>query len=288
MAKLLWSSGGSTSFSTPGNWTNLATGLAYGSAIASSDEFYFRKGYADSISPISDLNNAALTGVKLFIEKGWPGNIGADGNPLIISAAHVVHEGNGTVYFQDGNGSTNDFEICQNSLSGTAAKLYGGTFDRVHCSRGSLILAATAVVATLEVGYKANPTDDATVSNLVGAQISGEIIQVGGKITLDAIEIVDWVMGGGTAYYSDSTYSAGLSLNDLFMTGGYFYYNRVDTGSSDGLARAFIHGGTVDLTATAEPKEVTYAAEYGTGRLIYRQGIDTVTTLRFFGSKGKS
>ena len=90
MADLLWASGGSTSFSTPANWVNLATGVAYGSAIASNDRFIFRNG-SSTVAPITGLNNTALTGCTISIEPGWNYNIGEDRNPLIISSAFILH-----------------------------------------------------------------------------------------------------------------------------------------------------------------------------------------------------
>ncbi len=280
MADLLWSSGGSTSFSTPANWVNLATGVAYGSALASNDKFIFRAG-SSTVAPITGLNNTALTGCTIIIEPGWDYNIGEDGNPLIISSAYIIHEGNATLYIQDGDGTTSDIEIAQRSKIGTAAKLYGNGWSRVHCTMGTTVLAATAVVTTLEIGYKNNPNSDAVVSNLVGSTVV-DVMQNGGISTFDAIEITDFYMSGGVCNYSDSSYGS-KNVDDLFMSGGILNYN-----SNTALTRAFVAGGTLDLTKTAAPKTVSYAAEYGTGRILYRPGVDTLTTYRLLGSKGKS
>lgn len=280
MADLLWSSGGSTSFSTAANWVNLATGVAYGSALASSDRFFFRNG-SSTVAPITGLNNTTLTGCTIVIEPGWNYNIGEDGNPLIISNSYIIHEGDATLYIQDGDGTTSDIEIAQRSKNGTAAKIYGGTWSRVHCTMGTTVLAATAVVTTLEIGYKNNPNSDAVVSNLAGATVV-DVMQNGGVSTFDAIEITDFYMSSGICTYNDTSYGS-KNVDDLFMSGGILNYN-----SNTALTRAFVAGGTLDLTKTAAPKTVSYAAEYGTGRILYRPGVDTLTTYRLLGSKGKS
>lgn len=144
---------------------------------------------------------AAIDLDALQVDDAYEGDIGADGNPIIISADVVTYQGRGTMVYQDGNGTT-DLMIVDSVNLQDAVKISGATITRMRVLSGRVDFLSTwsGTMTLLELA----PRNFNGVTVDFGADTTGEVLRVlmnGGLLKGDIFNGVgshDAVLTGGT------------------------------------------------------------------------------------------
>jgi len=263
----------------PSPWeaASFNTGLLPGS----NEEVYF-DGTANG-DVVSGLNQTAVDLDKLHIKAEYSGTIGAHGNPLIISADTVIHEGTGTLYYQDGGGQTDVILIRSTNLI-DAAWLNGATFDRVRIIGGKVSFGSTFTCQTrMEIGDgTAGYTAIVDAENGPGADVP-EFRMISGFLSGQGAYHLLTPGVGGYAFMSGGTVildaGAPAYLGGVFvMTGGYLEWaNYGSPGSVVQATQVELYGGTIDARK-GNLKQILTLYKSQNAELLYTGTSLTITT----------
>lgn len=148
---------------------------------------------------VAGLNQTTVDLDLLDVQEGYDGYIGADGNPLIISANTVLYRGQGSMTYQDGNGTT-DLMIVDSSNLQDAVQLTGSTITRLRVRRGK---------ATVLASFTGTFTDVEMASRLGGR---GAVVEVAAGANL---AITNLYLSGGDIFGDIN-----IGLSTLFVVSG--------------------------------------------------------------------
>ncbi|MHC4621804.1 MAG: hypothetical protein ACYTEQ_29030 [Planctomycetota bacterium] len=234
------------------------------------EQVYFPPGVQVAVA---GTNQAGVEVGDLRIAPGMRFGVGTSGSPLIISADLLVHEGDGTLYFQDGGDVRYTTHCIINSPNGTlAAYLNGNTITNITVVAGAVTCASTLgstakpsriIVGSAASPYPANVTVDCTMA------ASGTIFQLSGVITAnDDIPLV-YQMGG--EYYQ----KLGTG-GTIYLKGGRYCY--MVPSASGTLTAAYVYpGGVLDCTKVPVPQVITDIYLWPDGTFIRDPDLTVVT-----------
>lgn len=269
-------------YATAGNWTTDGDAGPPGDT----DSAYCRAANQTSITG----ENQAGQYLALFrTDRGYTGNVGASGTPLIIDAVKVSHYGSGSLYWKsddNASGDYTDWAVVNSPNMTLAAEFDGEKVDRITCMRGRTVLAATlgtvAVPSVLEVMSDDGSSDgtivvvypksgDTTAVMVTAAFIAGGTLNSTGRI--------------GTVHQSGGIYRQDTEQCDaLYLYGGRCEYSSGTTLGTLGAAYVY-DGGVLDFTQTPVPKTVTSLYVYKGGVVIRDDDLLTVTSEYLLGGK---
>lgn len=228
---------------------------------------------------LASINGTDQKGIqvdRLRFADEYAGNIGASGDPLIIDALEVWHEGSGTLYLKsDDNVSTEftAFVYINSPNMGFAAHLDGKEMTRIAVRSGAVTLAsslgATTLPARVEVMGPTSGTRMAKVTISCALLAStGRLVVSGGQcMGLEAVPILEQT--GGIYWHENG----GGVITNAYIWGGLCYYNTTGT-----MVEANIGGGgTLDLAGNRLAKTITTVNLFPGGTLIKDDSLTTIT-----------
>lgn len=195
---------------------------------------------------ISQTGNIKLA--KVIFEVGCTKNLGENaGTPFIRSVGEIIHQGTGTLYFKDGDNTTDKITIdAPNDI--LAASIDGNTVTALDIMRGKVNVVATmGSIARLIMGFRNDAVNDVNLTVASGAGTIVEFIQRGGISTLSGA-ITNALILGGVCNYLDGV------LSTLRLAGGRFNFE-----SNDALTLAHIIAGLFDCNTSGIAKTITQA-----------------------------
>lgn len=247
----VWSSSGSNDLETTANWG--------GTLPVVGDSAVFPKGNEHGVATNLDAFEFKLK--ELITRRGYTGNIGSNGNPIITSASRVTLLGSGDVYYEDKATTDTDFIVVDLASPEHTVRISGDKSVDVLVLRGHVEI--DGVVNNLRVGYHSNPTGDANVTVESVATIT-KIIQSGGMVDCSAA-VARWAMSGGMAKQQVA------AVTELDLLGGRMIYNHSALTSVD------IHkGGILDTSQLTKQLTIGTAFIHDKRGLIYPVGSDLV------------
>lgn len=237
---------------------------------------------------IQGANHAGIYLGSFTSQAGYAGNIGSNGNPLIIDAVEWIHRGLGTLWLASNNGvagvgETTGHVIIDSDNMNNAATLDGEKIDVISCVKGKTTLAATlgtsawsadaVVPSRVNVGRRDNIAVDAhlvingnyddTTTTMVT-----EVNQYGGKV--ESVGVIDlYNMMAGRCYQTVE------EIVRLMQYGGYMFYGAERT--TGVMTEAHIFGGVLDLSYLARGITVTDTYLYPGGTLVYDPNLTVFT-----------
>jgi hypothetical protein len=261
-----------------GNWSLGAAPADAGEALVP----------ASGTTSISGTDQKGIYVAKLIFDTGFIGNIGTNGDPLIIDGAIIHHKGSGTLYLKsddNASGEYTDWVLIDSDAGGLAANLDGEEMTRISVLKGRVELAATLGSVTLpalvEVAWRDNQSIDAHVTiacALLAA--TGTLVISGGQVFTTAAgapSIVNVNQSGGL--WDHGAAAGGVTTYNGM--GGRAHWKPVST-----LATANIHAGCVlDLTQNSLSKVITTCNLFSGGEIIWRPDVDAIGTLNRLGGK---
>jgi hypothetical protein len=259
MSTVYWIANLDGSWATTTNWST-------GSVPVSNDIVIFDSRHNGNVT--GGLNQTAVDLDSLHIMAGNTSQIGNnESDPLIISADSVRHYGSGTLFYQDGDGTTDLIRI--NSPNMVKAAWLSGTLGYVAAIDGSIILN---VSGSLSVGYLlvALPQNTPPLE-LYG---SGSVIQasmLGGSVVSESLVGTMRMVSGE---YTHGKVDAIIAINgpSLVQAGGVFTFNAQGT-----MSNAIIMGGHLELAATPVPKTITNLSVFPGATCNAPEDIVTIT-----------
>ena len=179
---------------------------------------------------VSGLDNDGVALTMLRIQPEYRGDIGNEQNPLKLISTKVVHKGGGTLWYEDGAGTT-ALMIIDTPAGHPGVVFMGGVITRVQIVRGMMICGSAAGLIT----WLGMSTDAAVLHTRRGsggiaglhmaagrASIASDVVMFmrGGHATIpnDAPSIATWMQLGGTTI----DFSQGATLTLLMLLGGIF------------------------------------------------------------------
>jgi hypothetical protein len=243
MARRIWTGATNGNFGTAGNWSPAT-------APVSNDEAMFDA--SSTVNVDAGLDQSAVDLDALIVAKGCKINIGTSASPLIISADKVLHEGDGTLYYKDGNGTT-DLVIIKGTLQegAGAAVLDGSSITRLVVAKGLVTIKGTAgSIGTLTIAWIDNVANDAKVvlETRSASQSITTLRMSGGSLDSDW-EIAALYLTEGRVFHDSA---AGNAIQNIYQLGGSVQYQ-----SSGTIGLAELVAGVLDASKSSAATTIT-------------------------------
>ncbi len=226
------------------------------------------------------------SGVKLTLlktDRGYVGNIGLQGDPLIIDATKMSHLGSGFLYLKSDDAASTEFTDWVQIDSDNGANLDGEEMTRVTVLKGTVTLASTlgsvTLPAVVEITFRDNPASDAVVTINCALLASTGTLKVDAGIvtTNNTTPIVN--QSGGVWTHSDTGADA-TQVTTYNGFGGKAFWN-----SSKLLVTTNVYSGcTFDSTTNSLEKQFTVVNVFPNGTFIYDPEVTTIGTLNIIGN----
>lgn len=225
---------------------------------------------------------AAIDLDALQVDDAYEGNIGAEGNPIIVSADVVTYQGRGTMAYQDGNGTT-DLMIVDSLNLQDAVRISGATITRMRVLSGHVGFLSTwsGTMSLLDLA----PRNFNGVTVDFGADTTGDVLRVlmsGGLLKGDVFNGIgahEVLIGGGT-WIADTPGAS--SSNVVTVSGGTVVWNSPTTSAGVALIWAgdvHIVSGVFDARQGGN-KSMSNVYEWAGGSFLYNDDKMTVTLAR--------
>lgn len=218
---------------------------------------------------IGGLDQTAVDLDELTISPAYFGQIGNHGAPLIISADLVVHRGRGSLFYQNGAGTTDLLFVDSDNLV-DAAFLGGSAFSRVVLLKGrTTLLVGLETLTDLEVSYRTNDIGDVILDarNLATAKpIITDFRQDGGTALFNRPLMENMIVTNGVCrmFHRNQTSSPQFT----YQTGGTVVWTAASSAGAFTWPTPDYHlvGGTLDISEGAQ-KTITSLYVYKNGLL---------------------
>lgn len=261
--------------STNGDLNSAASWSPSGTPVVSDHWFFGDSSQVDVISNLS----ALLGGSRIWVQKTYEGNVGANGNPLVVYFNTMVHQGSGSIYLNRTAYPTSFLTVDSPNLidamtiTAVGATVPGDEELFVLCLSGGVeFLNDFGILYGLHVG-----SPQATVTIGSGSGIIRHYSQNSGTVTTkrplggtSASPRGRALVAGGTLTYD---VSATTAWNDLEITGGRVVYN--GTGA---LSNCIVSSGILDMTEDYRAKTISFLLLYPGATFLTHPAI-TVTQL---------
>ncbi len=252
--------------SSDGDWDNAASWTG-ATVPVSNDVVIFPSNNSVSVTS----NQGGQTAVDLdalIIHPSYNGDIGTSGTPLLISADKVLHEGTGTLYYTDGDGTTD--HVIVNSTNRTDAAVFSGTsLSRITALRGKITLdSSLAALALLEVGYFTSRSSDANVVIETAAGAITDCYMSGGQVDCGAA-VTNLYQSAGKFIQNEAAVSA---ITNIYQFGGQCVYN-----TDQNITLANILGGELDFSQNARQLTIALLKVWPGAKVINPTDRITVT-----------
>lgn len=230
----------------------------------------------------SGLTQSGIRPALIQIDQGHNQVIGGPGDPLLIDAVELRHNGHGSLYYQSEDDGTTEFTglfVVDSSNRTLAAQIGGDKVDRIVVLAGAVdllgSLGTVALPSLVEVGSKNPRSTPAILTNACGVLAGTGVMRVlsGQVISTAAIPILDMFNG----YL---THANGTIITTITAHGG-----RIDYGSTGTIVTINLYGGIVDLRVNALAKTITTLNLHPGGELIRDKNLTTITTINDFGGR---
>jgi len=206
----------------------------------------------------------------LHIAKGYTGDLGTSGTPLLGAYTDIRHNGSGKLWYLHAAGTTS--RVIINAPGQTDAADINGTISVVVVAlRGIVTInGAAAILPRLEIGYKGDRSGDARVVLASGANAITLVKQWGGTLTANSREIVTLDQQAGEAIIK-----AGQGITTAAEIGG-----RLEFQSNTTLPLLrILGGGTADFAKVrTNDVTVTLAYRYPGSTLLRDKNLVALTT----------
>lgn len=269
MATRYWQ-GGDGNWDTVANWG--------GTKPVDGDTAIFPEGV--SIGVNAGLDQGGVDLALMYIHPRFTGSIGSSGSPLFIAGNLILHEGPGALYIESDAGGVTDKidELRINCTNASTIVEIGsnaadaGDVVKIVVDRGNVTIKTNIsldAAARIECGHKGNVDGDVALAIAAGAGTLATLVQRGGHIMSD--DIITALYKSAGMLIQDT---AKITTGDIF--GGVLEYNHRVVGG-DAIALR-MHGGTLDLTQTADEKTISTLETHDGSTLIYNNNLHTFTS----------
>jgi hypothetical protein len=245
-----------------------AAGRYPGSVALTYDDVLYDQALEAGALSTAGYNGAADESLLSFcVGPAYNGTIGTSGTWLLVdvdaAGAYTFLDGSGMaangLYLGDAGGAVNRVLI-----EGGNIHLDGSIVDLVAL-KGTLELAATAVVTTLFYIGKKTLDSDMTINILSGATLC-DVVQASGGVTSSAANANDLYVSGGTWVQA-----AGNLSGVVRVFGGVFYWN------GGTLTSLHVFGGLATAALSALARTMTNARVYTGATLNLDNNLDNIT-----------
>lgn len=252
MATTLWTGAVSQDYDDLNNWSN--------GVPAANDTAIFPNTTTVPCTPGATQNAIQLT--KLHIAKDATYNIGGPGNPLIIGAHTLIHQGTGTLYFQPstvtetGDYTTDpDYVVLVDSDNLVNAMYVSGSgrFRRMRVIKGGVETSGTTLMTLVEVGYRDNPLTDVNLT----LGYSATTLQIGGGQTTTTMTFTNIAVYQGHVTYN------GTNPATIDMFGGTLIANTIT-----GMTTLNAVGGSISFENNPNPVTIVNLYEWSDAEVI--------------------
>lgn len=241
-ANTRWTNGAGTgNWGTAANWSH---GVPDGTWGASFDE-------SNTDDVIAGLNQTGVDTPFIHRLEGYTGDIGQQGNPLIISTGLLWLEGSGFFNFQNGNGTTD--QVVVDAFNMGSPGILDGDITRLWVLKGEALTGTSFGTsgnnALVYVGTRGGIQDAKLTIGTLGGALS-LIIQKAGYISYqDKVQThgVLQLDGGRFLLHADTGFNG-----DVRQTGGRFIGQNVVT-----ISEYMQTGGVADFTIDGDKKNIT-------------------------------
>lgn len=228
-------------------------------------------------SAFGDLSHPTIDVDLILIGENYPGDVGAPSNPLTINANKIVHQGSGTLYFDNHSDvigiapdTTDEIIIAYTGdQSGLAASIRGGKITTLAASRGLVEITDLETTSLLVLSFTKNRTRDTLVRLFNTSSAIAELMAVGGRLEIGGAADI-------TSMHLTSCHvvneSSALSSATVRIYSGLVEWNTAIT-----IARAELYNGTLDLTGSAEAKVITLLWQFPDTVFRYLPDLTTFT-----------
>ena len=233
---------------------------------------------SDITASIAGVDKKGIYLNYLEFARGYKGNIGASGDPLIITGVKIIHKGSGSLWLKDDSDISSDHTgwlIIDADNRVNAATLDGEEMTKISVRKGNVTLqsglGSVKLTTQLDISFRDNPASDADVTvNCALLASTGLLNMMAGKCTTNAAVPIVNVIGGVLTH--SNTNSSVITTAHIGGT-GILKYN--STGTM--VTCHILKGGTLDLLDNNLAKSVTTINLYPGGKLIYNPDSFTGT-----------
>lgn len=257
---------GSESWNTPTAWSQ-------GHKPLEGEIVVFPAELTQSVLTDLDQSGTPVTLELLHLAEGCRADIGELGNSLVISAEKVVHQGLGSLSYEDDVATGHIIIDAPRSVSQVAATITGTNIGRISCQQGKVVIPAniTAAPDILEVGFGAYFDDGAELVVVAGGPTMPLLLMYGGDVFANT-EVTLAIQGAGTLTKELTR------IQTLYLMGGNCVYNVEDLqGSEFDFDAAYVVGGTLDFTRTSKTTGVENLSVYPKGLVLRNSDLVTFT-----------
>ena len=225
---------------------------------------------------------SALTGVdleRIWVTEDYEGNIGADGNPLVVGVHNLIHNGQGSLFINSESHASNSHFVVDSPNEQDALFIAdtAGTLT-LHLIRGGTTIAdGVGSLTYVYVGGGGKTGNHLPTVDIGSGNSIGQYIQKSGYVTSKSmVNGLSTIIDGGTFIYDAA--STANSVPPIIITGGNFVYNGTGTMSYMVVGS----GGTLDMSQDSRAKAIGILVLLRGSNFVdnYNTTITTLTDLR--------
>lgn len=237
MADRTWDNGASTRVvATPANWSS-------DTAPVSNDRAFFTSENSGSnTGPNTTMNGLTAVDLDLLqVQTGYTEAIGTTGDPFQISADKVEHYGVNTLYYKDGDGTTDHIlvDVARSiATSQLSLELSGATTTLLSLVRGYASVLASSTITTMHIGQFGMATPETKLLVSTGCTLT-TARAFGGTTTSSSTVTTVEVFAGAT--WTQNT----AAITTLYVFPG----ARVNLQFTGTYTTIYHYGGIIDATA---------------------------------------
>lgn len=263
--------------STDGN-LNAAASFSPAVVPGATDSVYF-----DGTSDFDVLTNLNVwTGLdltRLWVQEGYDGDIGADGNPLVAGIHHIIHQGTGRFFLSPEQHGSVVYVVIDSPNQVDAFKLVtqAPTGFGLYCINGGVDISNSVTgIGTLFIAGR----DSMNFPRVgIGSGVTvGNYIQRSGVVTTKSVLGTSNCILDGGLLIADALGTSNWT-NIINITGGTFQYN-----GSGNITQVMLANGTLDMSQDSRAKTITILVLLPGAEFITHNNITVTLTIDLRGS----
>ena len=249
------------------------------------DSLYF-DGSSNQDAHTSMSTFSAITITRFWAQPPFQGDIGANGNPILMTAKQLVHQGSGSVYHDHPAVSGPSYIVIdspnlQDAYTLTATGGAGGLDATWSVVNGRMIVLdnSSSVLGTLLVGpgrLAAPIVDIGKINTVADYRQSGGFVTTKTPLAANLSTSRAIIDGGTLVYHKDATTT--LPWTKMAITGGRVEYNGVGVSGGVHMTECVLASGILDMTKDSRAKTISKLIILPGGVFLTHKNI-TVTTL---------
>lgn len=237
MADRTWDNGAGTRVvATAANWS------ADTAPVSNDRVFFTSENTSANTGPNTTMTGLTAVDADLIqVQSGYTEAIGTNGDPFKISADKVEHYGPNTLYYLDGDGTTDHILVDVSRTISTgqlSLELSGATTTLLSCVRGYTSVLASSTITTMHVGQLGLATPETKLIVATGCTLTASRA-FGGTTTCSSNPTTLEVFAGAT--WTQNT----AAITTVYVFPG----ARLNLAFTGTYTTVYHYGGIIDATA---------------------------------------